>query len=123
MAICLPLLLVAGGCSHPAAASRPAELIVPAGTVVVYTRSGCPYCRQAREFLVRSGVPFVERNVERDPAAREELLVLYRQRLPGARVIVPLVVNGDQAVSGFDEEELAELLRHDPLAKGPPAPR
>jgi glutaredoxin 3 len=61
-----------------------------------------------RDFLTQHGVPFVERNIRKDPAARDEL----EQRT--GRLVVPVVFIGDQQIVGWDEERLAELLELNP---------
>ncbi len=41
--------------------------------VVVYSASWCGACRQAKAYLRSRGINFVERDIERDPGAREEM--------------------------------------------------
>ena len=72
--------------------------------VVVYTTSTCPYCTQAKEFLSRRGVRFVEKDVSRDRAAATEMI-----RASGQRG-VPVVMVDDQVVVGFDRPRLEQLL-------------
>ncbi len=57
-----------------------------------------------KAWLSRKGVPFVERNVDSDERAFDELVAL------GWRT-VPLTVGGGMAVAGFDEARLKELVR------------
>lgn len=97
----------------------PLAVVIPRGTVVVYAKSACPYCRQAKEYLTRQRVAFVVRDIERDAAAREEMLALYRERLPGYRVIVPLIVTDSQIMSGYNEEELALVVEKHKAAASP----
>ena len=101
---------------------RPATaplVVIPHGMVVVYAKTACPYCRQAKEYLTRQRVTFVTRDVEHDAAAREELLALYRERLPEDRVIVPLIVTDSQIISGYIEEELAAFVAKHKAAVNP----
>ena len=58
-----------------------------------------------KEFLSNSGVAYVERNVEADPSAIEDL-----KQLTG-KLAVPVTVIGEQAVVGFDSERLKALLQ------------
>jgi glutaredoxin len=45
----------------------------PRGTpVVVYGASWCNACRAAAQYMSRERIPFVERDIETDPAARAE---------------------------------------------------
>ena len=57
-----------------------------------------------KEFLSRAGYPFTAKDVEEDHDAYSELLAL------GFRS-VPITVIDGQAIKGFDEAQLRELLR------------
>ena len=72
--------------------------------VIFYSESGNPRCERVRAWLARHGVPFTERNVAIDVAARRELVSL------GAGA-PPIVVLGDRVVAGDDPEVLADLVR------------
>jgi len=41
--------------------------------VVLYSTSWCGYCKKAREYFTRKGIPFVEKDIEKDQAAAREL--------------------------------------------------
>jgi glutaredoxin len=41
---------------------------------IVYSTNWCPYCKQAKTYLKNQGVEVVEKNIEEDDAARQELL-------------------------------------------------
>jgi glutaredoxin len=56
-----------------------------------------------KEFLSRAGRAFVDRNVDEDPSAYDELLAR------GFRTI-PVTVIGSQSVTGFDAEALTRAL-------------
>jgi glutaredoxin 3 len=55
------------------------------------------------EFLSQKGVQFVEKNVRGDPAALKELLDKGYQS-------TPVTIIDEQAVVGFDQKKLEELL-------------
>ena len=57
--------------------------------VLLYTRTGCPYCDAKRAELVARGVAVREVNVSDRPQAVAELM-----KLTGGRRIVPVVVDG-----------------------------
>lgn len=67
-----------------------------AGTdpVELYGTRTCPYTAELREDLEWKGVPFVEYDVEGDPAARERL-----GRLVSGALSVPVLVQDGQVVS------------------------
>jgi glutaredoxin 3 len=80
-----------------------------------YVQPGCPFCGQAREYLRRKGVDYVELDVTRDRRALAQLLSMTGRRE------VPAIIAGDRAVIGFDPPEWdsflvysEELQRHDP---------
>lgn len=64
--------------------------------LVVYTMSSCPACGIARNHLNQRGIPYVERAIDMDPAAFEELEKLNPNRS------VPTFVIGDEVMVGID---------------------
>ena len=64
--------------------------------VVIYTKSGCPYCAAARKDLEERGVPYEEISTEGNPKAVEEVM-----RLSDGNGIVPILVNGEEVTVGF----------------------
>jgi glutaredoxin len=64
-----------------------------------------------KEFLSRAGVPFVDRNVEEDPSAYDELEAL------GWRT-VPVTVIGGRVIKGYDAPALRAALE----GGAPPSP-
>ena len=85
-------------------------------TPTLFTKAGCPYCEEGRQFLRSQGVEFFERNVSVDTIALKDLLFML------GRAEVPVLCAGYQAATGFDpgqwEVVLAhgrELGPHDPL--------
>lgn len=97
--------------------ARPAVPPVPSGAaaenrheVVVYVRTGCSFCQEAREFLAARGVPVRERNVAADRSALVEMLDIHVRRFPDEEPLVPLIVIGDRVVRGFDRQEVEAAL-------------
>jgi len=78
--------------------------------VTVYVRTGCSFCQEAREFFAARGVPVRERNVAADRSALVEMLDIHVRRFPDEEPIVPLIVIGDRAMSGFDRQEVEAAL-------------
>lgn len=72
--------------------------------VVVYTTSTCPYCASLKGYLSSRGIAFVERNVETDPSAAQEMV-----RISGQQG-VPVTQIGDEVIVGFDQARLQEAL-------------
>ena len=62
---------------------------MPAAPVLLYTKTGCPYCAAKRAELGARGVAVREINVSERPEVVAELLKVTR-----GRRIVPVVVEG-----------------------------
>lgn len=77
--------------------------------IVLYSVAWCPHCRKAKEFLARHGIPYVNRDVEADVKAFEDLTIKYNSSK------VPLIVFGngkDEIVmNGFTPELFQETLQ------------
>jgi glutaredoxin len=75
---------------------------------VLYVKTGCPWCEEARDFLVGHGISHRERNVTDDRAAFDEMV-----RLSGQSRAPTLNWHGD-VLADFDVEKLTEFLhQHD----------
>ncbi len=79
--------------------------------VVVYTTPTCSYCYQAKEFLSRQGIRFVEKNVAADRQAATEMVRVSGQQ--GVPVITVDAGDGRRpaVVVGFDQPRLMQLLK------------
>jgi glutaredoxin 3 len=64
--------------------------------VTVYTKSGCPYCKAAKESFEKQGVAFTEINVSNNPEKIAEL-----EKLVGVG-IVPVIVDDSKVTVGFN---------------------
>ncbi len=89
--------------------------------VIIYTKSGCPYCEQAREFLESAEKRHPDfQYEERDITADSNALTAYRELIRQydiERPAVPLMLVGDQLILGFRSpdtpKKVAELLGWD----------
>jgi glutaredoxin len=96
------------GATAPASAPS-APGASPTGKVVLYATSWCPACRAAREYMQSKGIPFVEKDIEKDSGAADELLQKARAQGISATGVPVLEVRGT-LMQGFDPERLAQLL-------------
>ena len=64
---------------------------------IVWSKTQCPYCDQAKALLKMKGVEYEERNVSKD-WTREQLL----EAVPNART-VPQIFLDDKLIGGFTE--------------------
>lgn len=81
----------------------------PSGDVIVYGASWCGACRSAEAFFRSRGVPFVERDIEREPGAREEMLAKARAAgIDGSSI--PVIDFRGTLLRGFDPGRLDALI-------------
>lgn len=77
--------------------------------IVLYTVSWCPHCREAKEYLTKNDIPFINRDVEVDTAAMQDLTIKYQS------TGVPLIVFGQEKdeviMKGFTLELFQETLQ------------
>jgi glutaredoxin len=83
-------------------AEVPAKRPAKAKSVVMFSAEWCGYCRAARRYFQANRVAFRERDVDKDPGARREY-----ERLGGTGL--PLILVGDQRLSGFSEDGFRRL--------------
>jgi glutaredoxin len=78
--------------------------------VVIYTTAWCGFCKKAKAFLKQHKVAFVERDVEKDAGANEELAQKAARAgvRPGG---VPVIDVRGELVIGFDQARLERLLK------------
>jgi len=55
------------------------------------------------EYLSQKGIPFIEKNVARDPSAVQELMSMGMRSLP-------VIVIGDKRLSGFNPKAIDAAL-------------
>jgi glutaredoxin 3 len=75
--------------------------------IVLFTQGWCEYSEMVRLHLESRGQRFTERDIDTDPTARDDMLKL------GASGTPVTVIDGE-AVIGFDEEAIDELLGFEP---------
>jgi len=72
--------------------------------IVLYVTDCGEFCKDARAYLARRGVPFSERNPEQ-PEHAEQL-----KKVASGALEVPFLMVGTKAVRGFDEAQYASAL-------------
>lgn len=79
--------------------AAPASVELP--KVVVYTTAWCGYCKRAKAWLAERKIPFVEKDIEKEPDAQKELDA--SKRAAGiSQGGVPVIDVGGQLILGFD---------------------
>ena len=74
--------------------------------VIVYSNMGCISCHHGMEYLSQKGLPFIEKNVAREPRAMPDLMRM------GLRMS-PVIVMGDNRLRGFKPAEIGAALAGD----------
>ena len=81
----------------------------PSGDVVIYGASWCGACRSAAAFFRERGIEFVERDIEREPGAREAM-----QRAARAAGVspsgIPVIDFRGRVIQGFDRGALERAI-------------
>jgi NADH-dependent peroxiredoxin subunit F len=72
--------------------------------VTVYSTKNCPYCRMAKAFLEKYGVPYESIDVGSDEDAARKMIELSGQRG------VPVITVDNEVIVGFDAPRLNELF-------------
>lgn len=90
----------------PSGAEAPQDV---EGKVVLYKTAWCGYCKQAAAYMQKKAIPFVERDIETDPANKAEYSRL------GGKGPVPFIVFGQKTMLGFSaaaiDQNYAEYQR------------
>lgn len=75
--------------------------------VTIYSTTWCAFCKTEKQYLEKLGVRFVEKDIEADSAAHEELMAKIGGNFRG----VPVTdIDGD-LVLGFDRPKIDSLLK------------
>lgn len=65
---------------------------------VVWSKTPCPFCDQAKALLRSKGIEYEERNITEGTWTKEQLL----EAVPNARTVPQIFLN-DELVGGFNE--------------------
>jgi glutaredoxin len=80
--------------------------------VTLYSARWCGWCRKTKVLLAELGVQYVERDIDREPAARSELL-----RLTHGSLGVPVLDIGGALVRGYSPDRIKSLLAAAPVSE------
>lgn len=75
--------------------------------VIIYSTTWCAFCKTEKQYLDRLGVAYVEKDVEEDKEAYEELM----SKNGGAFQGVPVTDIAGDLVLGFDRPKIDALVR------------
>ena len=78
--------------------------------VIIYGAEWCHACREAQAFLRARNIPFVERDIERDAGAREEMARRAAQAgIPTGSI--PIIDFRGTMIQGFDRDAIERAIR------------
>lgn len=77
--------------------------------VIIYGASWCGACKQAARYFSQKGVPFVEKDIEKEPAARGEMLKKAKAQGVSTSGIPVIDVRGT-LLGGFDPRKVERAL-------------
>ncbi len=97
---------------RPASASPSTAPTATDGEVILYKTAWCGYCRKASEYLRLKGVPFIEKDLERDAGAREDMLTRAKQAGVPASSLggVPILYIKGRILTGFSRDAIDAAL-------------
>ncbi len=72
--------------------------------VVIYSTPTCPYCKRAKDYLSRKGIPYTDINVAEDREKAKEMIQKSGQ------MGVPVITINNEVVVGFNQTLLDKLL-------------
>jgi len=73
--------------------------------VTIFTTKTWPHCKTAKEFLSKNSIHFIEKDINLDKDARNELI---KRKITG----VPTLLIGEDVVVGLDEAKVLQLVDH-----------
>ncbi|HZE69795.1 MAG TPA: glutaredoxin [Pyrinomonadaceae bacterium] len=66
---------------------------------MIYTKPGCPYCEQARDYYHSKGIPYIDYDAQNDRGRRAEMLAYTH----GDPTVPCIVDNGRYVRSGWGD--------------------
>jgi glutaredoxin-like YruB-family protein len=78
-----------------------------AAQITIYSTTWCAFCKTEKQYLDKLGIPFVEKDIEADKEAYEELMA----KSGGAFQGVPVTDIAGDLVLGFDRLKIDSLIK------------
>lgn len=80
--------------------------------VIIYSTTWCAFCKTEKQYLDRLGVPYVEKDIEADKEAYEELMAKSDGNYQG----VPVTDFAGTMVLGFNRPQIDQIVKEKGLA-------
>lgn len=75
--------------------------------VIIYSTSWCAFCKMAKQYFDSKGVSYVDKNIEEDESAKQELLEKVHGNFQG----VPVIDIQGSIILGFDRPKIDAALQ------------
>ena len=84
---------------------REVKALLRSVPITLYTTRWCPHCDRARQWFRHNGIPFEERDIEKDPANRRAMVAL------NPRGGVPTIDVDGRVLVGFNERQVGDAIK------------
>lgn len=78
--------------------------------ITIYSTTTCPYCKMLKEYFTEKKFPFMEKLVDMDEAAKEEMMAASNGFLGVPFTIIVKDDGTKETVLGFDKGKLNAVL-------------
>ncbi len=101
-----------GSAGSAGTGAAPAQAAAVDRDVVIFRTAWCGYCKKTAEYLKLKGVPFVEKDIERDAGARDDMLArAQRAGVPASQLQgVPILSVHGKIITGFNRQAIDRAL-------------
>jgi len=90
----------------PKISAKPAAPVASYPKIVLYSASWCPHCKQAKEYFAENNIPYINKDVEDDEKAMDDVKIKYKSL--GIPVIV--IGNDEKVLKRFNKEEFEKAV-------------
>src|ERR1043165_9870873 len=77
-----------------------------ANPVIIYSTTWCGFCKMAKDYFDKKGITYIDKDVERDQDAYNELM----HKVQGNYMGVPVIDIDGQIILGFDRPRIDTAL-------------
>lgn len=78
--------------------------------ITIYSTTTCPYCKMLKKYLAEKNISFVEKLIDQDDAARDEMAKESSGFLGVPFVVIVKDDGSKETVVGFDKSKLNSIL-------------
>ncbi len=79
--------------------------------ITIYSTTWCAFCHAAKQYLDKLDIPYIDKDVEHNPAAAMEAFTKSDQRA------IPVIDIGGTIIIGFDRPKIDDALKAQNLTK------